>query len=128
MRKPKYDDKVVKLLSKGPLKSAFISKQLGMRQGTLYKVLDRLITKGVVVKNGSEFSVTGIPAAVDQTEAFDPKPISKAIARPPIKSFLEKEIESVTDELNESLSKVYVLKAVKARLMMALENARQGRS
>ena len=128
MRKPKYDDKVVKLLRNGPLKSAFISKQLDMRQGTLYKVLDRLITLGVVVKNGSEFSVTNIPTAVDQTEAFDPKPISKAIARPPIKSFLEKEIESVTDELNESLSKVYVLKAVKARLMMALENARQGRS
>lgn len=123
MRKPMYDDKVVKLLSKGPLKSAFISKQLGMRQGTLYKVLDRLITKGVVVKNGAEFSITGISSAVVQEPA-----VPKAIAKPPIKSFLEKEIESVTDELNESLSKVYVLKAVKARLMMALENARQGRS
>lgn len=128
MRKPMYDDKVIKLLNKGSLKGAAISKQLGIRQGTLYKVLDRLMANGAVVKNGYEFSVTGIPTAVDQTEAFDPKPVSKAIARPPIKSFLEKEIELVTDELNEALSKVYVLKAVKARLMMALENARQGRS
>ena len=99
-----------------------------MRQGTLYKVLDRLIAKGAVVKNGSEFSVTNIPSAVDKTEAFDPKPVSKDIARSPIKSFLEKEIELVTEELNESLSKVYILKAVKARLMMALENAGQSRS
>ena len=56
------------------------------------------------------------------------KPVSKDIARSPIKSFLEKEIELVTEELNESLSKVYILKAVKARLMMALENAGQSRS
>jgi hypothetical protein len=94
-----------------------------MRQGTLYKVLDRLITKGVVVKNGSEFSVTGISTAVEQE-----RPAPKAIAKPPIKSFLEKEIELVTDELNEAVNKVYVLDAVRARLKAALENARQGRS
>lgn len=128
MRKPMYDDKVIKLLNKGSLKGAAISKQLGIRQGTLYKVLDRLMANGAVVKNGYEFSVTGIPAAVDQTKAFDPKPVSEAIARPPIKSFLEKEIESVTDELNEAVNKVYVLDAVRARLKAALENARQGRS
>ena len=128
MRKPKYDDKVVKLLGKGPLKAAQIAKVLALRPGTMYKILDRLVSTGAVVKNGYEFSVTNIPTAVDQTEAFDLKPVSKAIARPPIKSFLEKEIELVNDELNEALSKVFVLKAVKARLMMALENARQGRS
>ena len=128
MRKPKYDDKIVKMLGKGPTKAAQIAKSLGVRPGTLYKVLDRLMSTGAVVKDGVFYAVSKIPVTVDETEAFDPKPVSKAIAAPSVKSFLEKEIELVTDELNEALSKVYVLKAVKARLMMALENARQGRS
>lgn len=124
MRKPKYDDKVIKLLNKGPLKAAQIAKTLSLRPGTMYKILDRLVSTGEAVKNGFLYSATDVKDIV----AVDPAPVApKAVVKPPIKSFLEKEIELVTDELNESLSKVYVLKAVKARLMMALDNARQSR-
>ena len=124
MRKPKYDDKVIKLLNKGPLKAAQIAKTLSLRPGTMYKILDRLVSTGEAVKDGFLYSATGVKDLV----AVDPAPAApKAVVKPPIKSFLEKEIELVTDELNESLSKVYVLKAVKARLMMALDNARQSR-
>ena len=128
MRKPKYDDKIVKMLGKGPTKAAQIAKSLGVRPGTLYKVLDRLMSTGAVVKDGVLYAVSKIPVTVDETKAFDPKPVSKAIAAPSVKSFLEKEIELATDELNEAVNKVYVLDAVRARLKAALENARQGRS
>lgn len=56
MRKPKYDDKVIKMLRSSPLKAAYIAKTLSLRPGTMYKVLDRLIETGAVVKNGFFYS------------------------------------------------------------------------
>jgi len=57
MRKPKYDDKVINLLNKAPLKAAYIAKTLSLRPGTMYKVLERLVSTGAVVKNGVLYSL-----------------------------------------------------------------------
>lgn len=137
MRKPKYDDKVINLLNKAPLKAAYIAKTLSLRPGTMYKVLERLVSTGVVVKNGVLYSLvstkdqvspgkkvvlkTLIDEFIDKTPRTPihiPTPYDRLI------SLTQQQLKEVEEELSQVRPRFLALLDVQKRLSAILHAGR----
>ena len=128
MRKPKYDEKVVKMLEKsGGMKASTVAAQLGVRPTTIYKVLTRMLEQGRVVKEDLMFKLAGAGASPVEdvsdlvartTDA--PARTTNALAL----TLIEEELRIVNEEISELERELHVLREIHNRLTYILGNAR----
>ena len=137
MRKPKYDEKVVKMLEKsGGMKASTVAAQLGVRPTTIYKVLTRMLEQGRVVKDGHFFKahkdiITKMIAdasAPENAQKKDvvvvPKKVYESLEKDAINSTIQYEIEEVGKEIGQLTREMHILREIQNRLISILERAR----
>ena len=140
MRKPKYDDKIIKLLKKyDRLTVLAIAKQLGnVRPTTIYKVLTRMVDRSQVVKIGTTYSLTDsrpveyTVVAGDGSESLAEPQITKVKKIPKISSMdawrvvakeLSGEISSIEVSINDLTIQKQSLQQIHNRLSSIFGNA-----
>ena len=137
MRKPKYDEKVVKMLEKsGGMKASEVAKQLGTRATTIYKVLTRLVEQKRIIKDRHFFKahkdiITKMVAdasAPENAQQKDvvviPKKVYESLETNAIKSTIQYEIEEVGKEIGQLTREMHILREIQNRLTSILERAR----
>ena len=142
MRKPKYDEKVVKMLEKsGGMKASEVAKQLGTRATTIYKVLTRLVEQKRIIKDNHYFKThkdiitkmiadasaiaTSAPENVKQKDVVVvPKKVYESLETNAIKSTIQYEIEEVGKEIGQLTREMHILREIQNRLISILERAR----
>ena len=137
MRKPKYDEKVVKMLEKsGGMKASEVAKQLGTRATTIYKVLTRLVEQKRIIKDNHYFKthkdiITKMIAdasAPENAQKKDvvvvPKKIYESLETNAVKSTIQYEIEEVGKEIGQLTREMHILREIQNRLISILERAR----
>ena len=137
MRKPKYDEKVVKMLEKsGGMKASEVAKQLGTRATTIYKVLTRLVEQKRIIKDGHFFKAhkdiitkmiadASAPENAQQKDVVVvPKKIYESLEKDAINSTIQYEIEEVGKEIGQLTREMHILREIQNRLISILERAR----
>lgn len=137
MRKPKYDEKVVKMLEKsGGMKASEVAKQLGTRATTIYKVLTRLVEQKRIIKDGHFFKAhkdiitkmiadASAPENAQQKDVVViPKKVYESLEKDAINSTIQYEIEEVGKEIGQLTREMHILREIQNRLISILERAR----
>jgi DNA-binding transcriptional regulator GbsR (MarR family) len=142
MRKPKYDDKVVKMLEKsGGMKASEVAKHLDTRATTIYKVLTRLVEQKRILKDHHYFkanqdvitktianaaSIASSTPVNKQKEdvVVVPKKIYESLETTAVKSTIQYEIEEVGKEIGQLTREMHILREIQNRLLSILERAR----
>ena len=142
MRKPKYDEKVVKMLEKsGGMKASEVAKQLGTRATTIYKVLTRLVEQKRIIKDGHFFKAhkdiitkmiadasaiaTSTPENAQQKDVVVvPKKVYASLETNAVKSTIQYEIEEVGKEIGQLTREMHILREIQNRLISILDRAR----
>ena len=137
MRKPKYDDKIIKMLEKsGGMKASEVAKQLGTRATTISKVLTRLVEQKRIIKDGHFFKahkdiITKMVAdasAPENAQQKDvvvvPKKVYESLEKDAINSTIQYEIEEVGKEIGQLTREMHILREIQNRLISILERAR----
>lgn len=139
MRKPKYDDKLIRLLKKsGPMTALAIAKQLGdIRPTTIYKVLSRMVERKQLKKLGATYMLMDPPieftvVAGGGSESLAESQITKAKKIPRISSVdawrvvakeLSGEISSIEVSINDLTIQKQSLQQIHNRLSSIFGNA-----
>jgi sugar-specific transcriptional regulator TrmB len=79
MRNPVHDKKIIALLNqKGSLNAAEIGRQLNIKNGFIYAILDRMCRKGALIKtNDKKYAVNDKPRTTATVSESKPKEVKQ---------------------------------------------------
>ena len=115
MRKPVHDEKIIALLKeKGALTATEIGKELNIKNGFVYSVLDRMRKRGFLVRTAAKkYAVNDKPrtaATVSESKPKETKPVLDTYVE-----VLLGEIESINKRLEDLLLiKVHLINRLNA--------------
>jgi len=129
MRKPVHDHKIVTLLNdKGPLNAVEIGKELNIKNGFVYSVLDRMRKQGFISRNAAKkYFVKSSKSHVNMSSSM--REIKPEEATPVLDVYVEVllgEVESINKRLEDLLLiKVHLINRINAHKDATARSARK---
>ena len=121
MRKPKYDNEIIKTLSKrGPMTAAEVREELDLPQnGIIYQILKRMVSRGLIHKKLDKYyskekqPMREVFVDVDELSGIDPKESSEFVydlIQGQASFFLWQEIGQIDEKIeNLMITKLYLV-------------------